>query len=124
MQDISNLVCNQSGCPLASTGECLEGIDDPHRCPHTKASVTASSDEAVSSTDLDVIVEAPSDWLPVLGGYELTVPEASEITRDNEARVIMFAGEPDAGKTTLIATIYELLSGGEVPDFRFAGTET
>ena len=124
MQDISHLICNQAGCLLSSTGDCLEGIDDPHRCPHAKPDGAQTGSEAAISTDAEGGPEDVSDWLPILGGYELTITEATGITAASETRVVMFAGEPDAGKTTLIATIYELFSGGELPEFRFAGTET
>jgi hypothetical protein len=125
MQDISNLVCNQPGCALASTGDCLEGFDDPKGCPHAKpggAQPSVSADEVAKTGDDQS--EALDDWLQLPGGYELTVSEAGQITSRTEARVVMFAGEPDAGKTTLIATIYELLSGDAIDDFRFAGSET
>ncbi len=126
MQDTSHLVCTQTGCPLSSTGECLEGFDDPHRCPHAKPRIGApnvSTDEAPGDDD-EAVAEAMADWLPLPGGYELTISEAGEITARSEAQVVMFAGEPDAGKTTLIATIYELLSSDLIGGFRFAGSET
>lgn len=126
MQDISHLACNQTGCPLDSTGECLEGFDDPHRCPHAKPRIGPSNvitEKAAEDGD-EVVAEAMADWLQLPGGYELTISEAGEITARSEAQVVMFAGEPDAGKTTLIATIYELLSSGVIDGFRFAGSET
>jgi len=126
MQDIKNLVCNQAGCPLDSTGECLEGFDDPHRCPHAKPRIGPSnlSSEEVATDGDEVVTEAMADWLQLPGGYELTINEAGEITARTEAQVVMLAGEPDAGKTTLIATIYELLSSDVIDNFRFAGSET
>ena len=126
MQDISHLVCNQTGCPLSSTGECLEGFDDPHRCPHAKPTIgppNVSTDDATDDGD-EVIAEAMTDWPQLPGGYELTVSEAGEMTARSETEIVMFAGEPDAGKTTLIATIYELLSSNIIEGFRFAGSET
>jgi hypothetical protein len=126
MQDISHLVCNQTGCLLSSTGECLEGFDDPHRCPHAKPRIglpNVSTEEAAEDGD-EVVAEAMADWLQLPGGYELTISEAGEITARSETQVVMFAGEPDAGKTTLIATIYELLSSDVIEGFRFAGSET
>ncbi len=126
MQDLSNLICNQAGCQLGSTGECLEGFDDPHRCPHASPGVvqpTESTEEGAENGQVDA-AELMDDWLQLPGGYELTIGEAGEITSRSEARVVMFAGEPDAGKTTLIATIYELLSSDAIDAFRFAGSET
>lgn len=126
MQDISNLICNQAGCPLGSTGECLEGFDDPHRCPHAKPGVVqpkVSTEEVAEDGEVGP-AEVMEDWLQLPGGYELTIGEAGEVTSRSEACVVMFAGEPDAGKTTLIATIYELLSNDVIDDFRFAGSET
>lgn len=127
MQDSSNLLCQQPGCPLATSGTCLEGVDDPHKCPHVVAAHEKKPPELSVGEDderLEPLGEDASDWLSVPGGYELTVQEADAITGQEPAAVIVFAGEPEAGKTTLLATVYELLSEGSIPGFTFAGTET
>ena len=126
MQDTSNLICNQEGCPLRTQGTCLEGVDDPHDCPHVKAQNVPDQLAAETSTedeDTDLLAQ-PADWMSLSGGYELTVREADTITLQYDTRLVVFAGEPDAGKTTLMATIYELLSRGTVSQHRFAGTES
>jgi hypothetical protein len=124
MEDLSNLICQQLGCPLSRSGTCLEGLDDPHDCPHVKERPKTPQPPAEDEEGFDESVALTSDWKPVGGGYELTVEEASEVTAEHEAKVIVLAGEPDAGKTTLLATIYELFSKGDVPEYSFAGTQT
>jgi adenylylsulfate kinase-like enzyme len=124
MQDLSNLICQEPGCPLATSGTCLEGVDDPHNCPHSKEVTGLDAPAGDEDHDPEEPSDYTSDWQPVAGGYELSVQEANAITAGHEATVIILAGEPEAGKTTLLATIYELFSKGEVPGFQFAGTET
>jgi Double-GTPase 2 len=124
MEDLNNLICQQQGCPLSTSGTCLEGLDDPHDCPHVKERSKTPQPPAEDEEASDESAALTSDWKPVGGGYELTVDEASEVTAEHEAKVIVLAGEPDAGKTTLLATIYELFSKGDVPEYSFAGTQT
>lgn len=124
MEDLSNLICQQPGCTFSTSGTCLEGFDDPHNCPHSKEGPKTSQPSTEDDEITDESAALTSDWKPVGGGYELTVEEASDLTAENEAKVIVLAGEPDAGKTTLLATIYELFSKGEVPGYSFAGTQT
>jgi hypothetical protein len=124
MQDLSNLICQEPGCPLESSGTCLEGVDDPHSCPHSKEVTDVAAPAADEDHDPEEPSDYTSDWQPLAGGYELSIQEANAITAANEATVVILAGEPDAGKTTLLATIYELFSKGVVPGFQFAGTET
>lgn len=71
MQDISSLVCNQPGCPLASTGDCLEGFDDPHRCPHASSAASqpkVGADEVADDGDDQPVTV--NDWLQ-LASYTL-----------------------------------------------------
>jgi len=124
MEDLSNLVCQQPGCPLSTSGTCLEGLDDPHTCPHVKEGPKTPQPPADDEEAIEESAALTSDWKPVGGGYELTVEEASWVTAEHEAKVIVLAGEPDSGKTTLLATIYELFSKGDVPEYSFAGTQT
>jgi hypothetical protein len=124
MEDLSNLICQQPGCPLNTAGTCLEGLDDPHDCPHVKKEPKPRQPPADDDESADESAALTNDWKPVGGGYELTVEEASDVTAEHEAKVIVLAGEPDAGKTTLLATIYELFSKGDIPEYSFAGTQT
>ncbi len=124
MEDLSNLICQQPGCPLSTSGTCLEAFDDPHDCPHVKEGAKNPQQDSDEDEGTDEAAALTSDWNPVGGGYELTVDEASRVTAEHEAKVIVLAGEPDAGKTTLLATIYELFSKGDVPGYSFAGTQT
>jgi hypothetical protein len=123
MQDVSDLICQQPGCTLSSDGTCLEGLDDPHQCPHVTA-VSAVGQENAEAEAGGASVDDTSDWQSIPGGYELTVEEANEITCHHDASVVAIAGEPDAGKTTLMATLFELLGTGSVPGYKLAGSET
>jgi len=86
--------------------------------------LASSSSGSDGETEEALSLEQTSGWLSVPGGYELTVAEADDLMSQHESRVIVFAGEPDAGKTTLMATIFEEFSKAMYGGYRFAGSET
>jgi len=127
--------CQQAGCSFAEDGTCLEGIVDPLQCPHLESPregvpQLAVTPDAVGPSDEDRAGIAEEDevpienWLPLPDGYELSISTASHITGAQDALLVVLAGEPDAGKTTLIAALYEMISDGPFASLRFAGSET
>lgn len=126
MRDTSDLSCSQAGCTVNIDGICREAIDDPRSCPHSAIRELPNAEADGNALDQDdaLIAEQQSNWVTLSGGYELTAAEADSITAQHDTRVIAFAGEPDAGKTTLIATIFEQFSKKVYSGHRFAGSET
>lgn len=127
--------CHQAGCTFAQDGTCLEGLPDPLHCPHLSSlSIVVANHEngsgAEKSIDADgdasAIEEEVSieNWLPLPDGYELSLPAARQITGGHEACMVVLAGEPDAGKTTLIACLYEKFCEGPFASLQFAGSNT
>ena len=117
--------CLQPECTFGEDSKCLEGLRDPLSCPH----LVLSSDK--ESESLDVPENEPNDeeysiddWLFVPEEYELDLASAARITSAYDARLIVVAGEPDAGKTTLISSLYEMFCRGPFASFQFAGSET
>jgi hypothetical protein len=54
----------------------------------------------------------------------LTADSATVVTREREAKVIALVGPNEAGKTSLIASIYEQFQKGPAGSFTFRGSET
>lgn len=58
------------------------------------------------------------------GGDYLTAASAREITRKSLTRVILLAGEPDSGKTTLLASLNDAFQKGPFAGYAFASSLT
>ena len=58
------------------------------------------------------------------GGGEMSAEEADAFLRMRRAQVIALVGGNDVGKTTLLASLYELAKRNSLRDFLFAGSET
>lgn len=57
-------------------------------------------------------------------GEALTIDESREITCARETSLIVVAGSPGAGKTTLIASLFHCFQRGPFAGFMFAGSDT
>ena len=58
------------------------------------------------------------------GGDDMSVISADVFLRSRHARVVALVGGNDVGKTTLLASLYELAGLDRLTDFAFAGSET
>lgn len=77
-------------------------------------------DEPVVAKD-----EPPDDDVVLLsGGGEMNVTSADAFLRTRRARVVALVGGNDVGKTTLLASLYEMAGSDRLKDFAFAGCET
>jgi hypothetical protein len=57
-------------------------------------------------------------------GLELTESEAEIVARHNPSRLVILAGPPNCGKTTLVATLYELMRSPDKDLPWFAGSQS
>ncbi|MGH7263436.1 MAG: TRAFAC clade GTPase domain-containing protein, partial [Candidatus Rokuibacteriota bacterium] len=63
-------------------------------------------------------------WLDLPEGAELDLPDAERVARAGLTRVVLIAGAPDSGKTTLLAGLYECFQRGPFAGYVFRGSET
>ncbi len=83
-------------------------------------------------TDLDVFDRtereevAPKEkvWIPLPHADLLSIEDADELMRWRPANVVAIVGERDAGKTTLVAEIYERFLRAPFAGLMFAGSRT
>lgn len=114
MTDLATALCRVAGCGGPASGVCLNGLSFDE-CPDVISPdgaerLNEASDEAeVVRTRVAPIFDAAAadEFLRARGGY-----------------VIAAVAGPDAGKTTLAATIYELAHRGRLDGIGFAGSET
>ena len=112
--------CENQACRLESDGKCVEGYEIKE-CPHT---VTISVDDLPEAVE-----EIPS--LPVhrvinlpLGDALTRVKTVAQL-KHRTSRVVAIVGPNDAGKTSLLASVYDLLQEGPIGSLiNFAGSST
>ncbi|SRR6266498_612990 len=117
--------CEQENCPLQSEGKCLEGFNPVDQCPHIKASPVNISEKA---TERDSVAEDEEDvaeaQMPIPYGDDLTEASCRRIMGSQLTHLIVLAGEPESGKTTLITSIYDSFQRGPLAGYIFAGSQT
>nr|VFJ49552.1 MAG: hypothetical protein BECKDK2373C_GA0170839_102628 [Candidatus Kentron sp. DK] len=110
--------CANPECRVAETEKCVEGFD-LSECPHY-GKPPEIEDEDVSGEE-----EKPQSSNIRLPGADRLIPaEASRLLRAGKARVIAIIGPADSGKTSLIASLYELFQEGTVSGTEYARSLT
>ncbi len=106
--------CANPDCRIAETGKCVEGLETA-KCPHY-GRAPAEANEGNG--------DAPEVASVRLAGAELLdVETAGRHLRASDCRVIAIIGPSDSGKTSLIASLYDLFQNGPVADVEFAGSD-
>lgn len=112
--------CANADCRVAVTGKCVEGLE-PSRCPHFgKALPIVAAATTVQPRGAERVVEGVS--LP--NGERLAAPLASAVLRGGSARVMALIGPTGSGKTSLIASLYDMFQCGPVGRFHFTRSRT
>ncbi len=116
--------CRQENCKAVIDGKCLEGFSDLKQCPHFSLS---DHQEGMQEADPEVSFSnqlSPAEMIDLPDGEALNLEGAKAITQASLTRLIIFAGAPDSGKTTLLTSIYESLQWGPFAGYIFAGSQT
>ena len=105
--------CSNPDCRVAQDGRCIEGFGNKAECPQFgKLQIVQMKDVVDSSL-------APMHGVAMPASTTLTVEEADNVIKKSEARVIAITGPFDAGKTSLIAGLYDLFNLGPVGSVAF-----
>ncbi|MGB8266896.1 MAG: hypothetical protein WCE44_11265 [Candidatus Velthaea sp.] len=114
----SNVVCSNSDCRVAETGKCIEGLD------LTACSHYGHAPEEQPQVDATVRALPASRSTVLPGADTLTTVEVSQLLRAGKGSVIAIIGPTDAGKTSLIASLYDLFQKGPVSGINFGRSLT
>lgn len=114
--------CLEPGCAAGQGGSCIENLATED-CPHFIIGEPPADNELESAQASDP--EAAYEVVPARVSNSFTVSEADAFLRETGGpiRTVAIVGDPDSGKTTLIASLYELLRAGRL-NCGFAGSET
>lgn len=111
-------ICSNPACRVAVTGKCVEGLG-LSECSHYGRQPDDTAD-ALSEEGEEPQVEG----IVIAGADTLTPEEASQLLRAGSARVIAVLGPSDAGKTSLIASLYDCYQEGAVAGTEYARSRT
>ncbi|WP_435609811.1 TRAFAC clade GTPase domain-containing protein [Pseudomonas knackmussii] len=117
-EDVVFIRCANPDCRVSETGRCVEGLDI-ESCPHYGQEAEIE-DENLNDTDGDA--EDPGLMLP--SAETLTVVEATHVLCQGETRVIAVIGPTESGKTSLVASLYDLFQEGPVGEIEFSRSRT
>jgi hypothetical protein len=145
----TQLICDQSSCPLLQNGNCLDAFDPPSDCPHsswieqpgvsapetanidsapqppaTPGDIAAQIAAAVSTDKAEDFSTTTKPDRQVEGGTSLTMREAERTVQDVVTTVVLIAGEAEAGKTTLVTELWAAFLTGPFAGWSFAGSRT
>lgn len=116
--------CSNPDCKVADDGKCVEtySLDE---CPHYGRPSIADIepvDEPVE--DAPPTADAEPPFIPLPLGEALNRADASALQRRRSSRAVGVVGPHYAGKTSLMASVYEILQEGGVAGYSFAGSST
>ena len=117
--DKAAAICANPDCRVVETGRCVEGFE-LSACSHYGRKLEETSETGRGSEKKP---SAPS-YIVLPGADTLPLAEASSLLRRGDARVIAIIGPRDAGKTSLIASLYELFQEGPVSEIGYAQSQT
>lgn len=119
MSDIKS--CKQTDCEVRLDGNCLEGLEI-EECPHFYwAEAEESENEEV---DNSVVIPTQSNKISLFRGTELSLTDMKYITHRYKCDLVVILGDLDCGKTTLLATIFDMFQIGGFKKYIFAGSLT
>ena len=117
-------VCTNVQCRFAETSQCVEG-NDIDECPHLEARKATAPEGGGDTTSPDSPPQQNVDESVSLGSEDyLSIPEASLLLKARYAPIIAFLGPAGAGKTSLIAEVYDAFQYRAYQSLAFAGSRT
>lgn len=117
-------ICSNPDCKVAEDGKCVETypLDE---CPHYgRPAVTDIEPVDEQAEDLPPSVDDGPPMIPLPLGEALNRGEASALQRRRASRAVGVVGPHFAGKTSLMASVYEILQEGGVAGYTFGGSST
>jgi len=109
--------CSQTGCPHGTTGICME--NNGKECQYLNGFV---KEEVVPAPVETSVIEA--ELYHLSGNREIEEKHTSRITHDFPCNLVVLVGDPECGKSTLYAALYDKFQKGPCAGYLFAGSKT
>lgn len=121
-EDVIRDECSNPDCRVAETGRCVEGLELA-ACPNYRQETSEPLGDDGLASAADVRDEIDQN-IALPPAATLSPEEASNVLRQGKSRVVAVLGPSDSGKTSLIASLYDLFQHGPVEGISFAGSRT
>lgn len=132
-----SISCSNTECKIAETGKCIEGFDVLEECPtYNKEDeelwfdANGENDEQIEHIEHTEQIEQSisysikSELIQLPTGMTLSDAETDCFLKKYSSKVVACIGPSNIGKTTLIASFYELLNMGPIGCYQFGGSKT
>lgn len=114
--------CNQPSCTYNTDGKCLEGLGVD--CSHLLLEELTPLIEAKTEEEKETPTVVANNNIKLYTGEELLLKDITLFSHKFPYRLITILGDFDCGKTTLLATLFDLFQMGSFHEFIFAGSLT
>jgi molybdopterin-guanine dinucleotide biosynthesis protein len=111
-EDGEAITCSNTECTFATTGACARDLT-PAECPDLGERASAAPERP----------QNPST-ITFRSGQKLSMQDAALLLRKRRSQVIAIVGPFDSGKTSLVASVYDLFQEGPVGGAEFAESTT
>lgn len=123
----TNYSCSNPECRISETGKCIEGFESTEECPEYDKSELINK-VIINTTEVDDM-EAPTENtvntnIRLQSSEALSANAASIILKAKECNIISIIGHSDAGKTSLIAAMYDQFQTAQNLKYMFSRSLT
>lgn len=128
-------ICKEEGCSVLTTGKCVNGLEIDI-CPHYSSESNESDnqddlieddeneDENIEDADNNTWASS-EDLIDVHSGKAMTIEDVDKLAKLSLTRLVVLAGMPEAGKTTLLLSLIHMFSTKpSYEGYIFAGSDT
>ena len=115
--------CQNSECTFDQTGLCALN-DPPDECPNRLSVHKVEISGDVDATAVKPVLLPPEDTPRFPSSTVLGIDDVRALMRKEYCHVIGLLGEPDAGKTACLVSLYLLLSNNRLTGFTYADSKS
>lgn len=121
--DFKTIKCSVEDCKVHETGLCVEGVG-LDECRNHKPIDDAGENDENDTQELEVSADKEPTTIDVYEGEAMEAEETKSVTAESLTRLVLLAGFAYTGKTTLLASLFDLFQQGAIGNYCFAGSKT
>ncbi|WP_034341894.1 TRAFAC clade GTPase domain-containing protein [Deinococcus misasensis] len=121
---MERLVCKQKDCTFNTQGICLEGLAITDCSFIVEEDFDDTNDTGLSIEELENLSFDTEIVYDLHKGRAFSYDEVRNLLKTEDCKIIVFAGDAESGKTTLMASLNDAFQHGKFENFIFAGSLT
>jgi len=114
----------QTGTPTNNKGKISTGVEKSEQDDFYLEEDDFEPGEDSENEGAERSSDQPINMISLFKGEELTIEQITDVTYRFPATKIYILGEHDSGKTTILATLFEMFQAAPFHDFHYAGSLT